>query len=80
VLTALIIHADLTAFRLDPETTRRDAARAETRESVAVRRANASRTQIGKAEVNGGLHRKSFRSFLCGSLRIAARVWRAIRR
>ena len=69
-LVSVIVHADLTAIRLEPETARRDAPGAELRWRARARRANASRTQVSKSEVNGGLHRRSsWHSQLFGSLR-----------
>ena len=59
ILVPVIVQADLTAFRLDPETARRDAPTAELQRRARARRANASRKQVSKSEVNGGLHRRS---------------------
>src|SRR5689334_12518197 len=55
----VIVHADLTAFRLDRETARRGATRAKARERTAGRLGIASPAQVSESEINGGLHRKS---------------------
>jgi len=57
---AVVVSADLLAFRLDPQTARRDTTRAESRDRARARLAKASRAEISEWEVNGRFHGSPF--------------------
>jgi len=64
---AVIVSADLLAFRLDPETARRDTSRAESRDRARARLAKASRAEISEWEVNSRFHQSPFNQASIGS-------------
>jgi hypothetical protein len=59
-VTAVVVSADLLAFRLDPQTARRDTTRAESRDRARARLAETSRAEISEWEVDGRFHRIPF--------------------
>ena len=58
--SAVIVSADLLAFRLDPQTARRDTTGVESRDRARARLAQASRAEISEWEVNGRFHTSPF--------------------
>jgi hypothetical protein len=57
---AVVVSADLLAFRLDPQTARRDTTRAESRDRARARLATTSRAEISEWEIDGRFHTSPF--------------------
>ena len=64
---AVVVSADLLAFRLDPQTVRRDTTRVESRDRARARLAKTSRAEISEWEVDGRFHTSPFNESSIGS-------------